>query len=73
MTPTEFEYIQRAMQELEKPMSLMARIKVQRTMSQILGRSADRLQEAFVDSVDQKLERNYQDLQNRKLVDLLSQ
>lgn len=55
MTPSEFEYIQRAMAELEKPMSLMTRIKVQRTMSQILGRSADRMEESFVDRVDQNL------------------
>ncbi len=49
MTPTEFQYIQRAMAELEKPLSLTERIKIQRTMSQILGRSADRLEESFVD------------------------
>jgi len=55
MTPAEFEYIQRAMKELEKPLTLMQRIKVQRTMSQILGRSADRMEEAFGDRVDQNL------------------
>jgi hypothetical protein len=55
MTPTEFEYIQRALKELEKPLSLMERIKVQRTMSQILGRSADRMEQSFADRVDQNL------------------
>lgn len=55
MTPSEFEYIQRAIKELEKPLSLMQRIKVQRTMAQILERSAARMEEAFVDQVDKKL------------------
>ncbi len=47
MTPHEFEYIQRAMAELEKPLELKDRIKIQRTMSQILDRSAERLEEVF--------------------------
>lgn len=55
MTPSEFEYIQRAIKELEKPLSLMQRIKVQRTMAQILERSAARMEESFVDKVDEKL------------------
>ncbi len=55
MTPTEFEYIQRALKELEKPLSLVQRIKIQRTMSQILTQSANRMEEAFVARVDQKL------------------
>jgi hypothetical protein len=49
MTLQEFEYIKRAMKTLEGPVSLMERIKIQRTMSQILGRSADKMEEAFVD------------------------
>lgn len=55
MTPTEFEYCQRAMLELEKPLSLMQRIKVQRTMSQILERSASRMEEAFTEQVEARL------------------
>lgn len=55
MTPTEFEYVQRALKELEKPLSLMQRIKIQRTMAQILDRSASRMEEAFVDQVERKL------------------
>jgi uncharacterized membrane protein YfbV (UPF0208 family) len=55
MTPTEFEYCQRAMLELAKPLSLMQRIKVQRTMAQILNRSAERMEETFVDQVERKL------------------
>ncbi len=55
MKPSEFEYIQRAIKELEKPLSLVQRIKIQRTMSQILAQSADRMEEAFVEQVDQRL------------------
>lgn len=55
MTPTEFEYIQKAITELEKPLSLMQRIKVQRTMAQILDRSASRMEESFVDRVESRL------------------
>ena len=55
MTPTEFEYVQRAIKELEKPLSLMQRIKVQRTMAQILERSALRMEQAFVDRVESRL------------------
>lgn len=55
MTPSEFEYIQRAIKELEKPLTLMARIKIQRTMAQILDRSAERMAESFINTVDQKL------------------
>ena len=55
MTPTEFEYCQRAMKELEKPLTLMQRIKVQRTMAQILNRSAERMEESFVDRVEARL------------------
>lgn len=73
MTPQEFEYIQRAVKTLESPVSLMERIKIERTMGQILSRSADRLEQQFADQVDAKLARNYQDLQNQKLVDLLAQ
>jgi hypothetical protein len=55
MTLEEFQYIQRAMKALEEPLSPMERIKVQRTMSQILGRSADKMEQDFVDRVDQNM------------------
>ncbi len=51
MTPQEFEYIQRAVQQLERPVELKDRIKIQRTMAQILSRSAEKLEEDLVDSV----------------------
>ena len=55
MTPQEFEYIQRAVRALEEPMSVPARIKIERTMSQILGRSADKLEQILVDKIEDRL------------------
>jgi len=55
MTPAEFDYIKRAITALEQPMSLPQRIKVERTMSQILGRSADKLEQNLVDKVEDRL------------------
>ena len=55
MTPIEFEYCQQAMKELEKPLTLMQRIKAQRTMAQILERSASRMEEAFANQVEDRL------------------
>ena len=55
MTPTEFQDIQRAVQQLEQPLDIKDRIKIQRTMSQILARSAEELekeqQKKLVDSL----------------------
>jgi len=51
MTPAEFRYIQRAIQELEKPMSIEDRIKVQKVMAQILERSTEKLEDRLVDSL----------------------
>ena len=55
MTPEEFKYIQRAVVALEETMSLPARIKVERTMAQILTKSADNLEQGLVDKVDKVL------------------
>ena len=51
MTQQEFQYIKRALNELEKPMPLKDRIKVQKVMAQILTRSAEKLEEELVDSL----------------------
>lgn len=52
MTPAEFQYIQRAVRELEQPLEIKDRIKIQKTMSQILARSADELEKVhLVDSL----------------------
>jgi hypothetical protein len=52
MTPQEFQYIQRAMTALEGPMGASERIKVQRTMAQILERSAQKQEEQLDILVD---------------------
>ena len=59
MTPDEFNYIRRAVVALEGSMSLMERIKVQRTMAQILTRSAEKMEEEFADQVDHRLAVNH--------------
>ncbi len=73
MTPQEFEYIQRAVKALEDPETTpMAQHKILKTMSQICGKTATDLELNLIGEVDAKITRNYQDLQNQKLVDILS-
>ena len=55
MTPEEFQYIKRAVEALESPMSLPARVKVERTMAQILTRSANNLEQVLVDKTEEVL------------------
>jgi len=72
MTPQEFEYIRRAVEALEDPdMTPMAQRKILRTMEQICGKNATDLELNLIGAVDAKIQRNYQDLQNQKLVDIL--
>ncbi len=74
MTPQEFEYIRRAVTALEDPETTpMAQRKILRTMEQICGKNATDLEMNLIGAVDAKISRNYQDLQNKKLVDILSQ
>ncbi len=73
MTPSEFEYIRRAVTALEDPqMTPMAQRKVLRTIEQICGKNATEIEQNLIGDVDAKIERKYQDLQNQKLVDILS-
>jgi hypothetical protein len=73
MTPQEFEYIRRAVTALEDPETTpMAQRKILRTIEQICGKSATDLELNLIGEVDAKISRNYQDLQNKKLVDILS-
>ena len=74
MTPQEFEYIKRAVEALEDPKTTpMAQRKILRTMEQICGKRATDLEQNLIGDVDAKISRNYQDLQNQKLVDILAQ
>ncbi len=73
MTPQEFDYIRRAVEALEDPeTSPMAQRKILRTMEQICGKNATDIELNLIGEVDAKITRNYQDLQNKKLVDILS-
>ncbi len=73
MTPQEFEYIRRAVTALEDPETTpMAQRKILRTMEQICGKNATDLEQNLIGDVDAVIERKYQDLQNQKLVDILS-
>lgn len=73
MTPSEFEYIKRAVEALETtPMTPMTERKVLRTIEQICGKNATDIEQQLTTAVDDKIARNYQDLQNQKLVDILS-
>lgn len=72
MTPQEFEYIRRAVEALENPeITPMAQRKILRTMEQICGKNATDLELNLIGAIDAKIQRNYQDLQNQKLVDIL--
>jgi hypothetical protein len=53
MTPAEFEYIKRAIEQLERPLPLGDRIKIERTVSQIFARSADKLEQDSIDNLDE--------------------
>jgi hypothetical protein len=55
MTRQEFEYIKRAMEALEGTLTLPSRIKITRTMSQILARDADIMEQELVDKVELRL------------------
>jgi len=74
MTPQEFEYIQRAVKALEDPeITEMTQHKILKTMEQICGKNATDIELNLIGAVDARITRNYQDLQNKKLVDILSQ
>ena len=56
MTPSEFEYIRRAVEALESPETTpMAQRKILRTMEQICGKSAIEIEYKLVDSLEESL------------------
>lgn len=74
MTQQELEYIERALAALKSgEYSPMAQHKILKTVSEICGKNATLLENTLIDFVDDALYRNYQDKQNLKLVDILSQ
>jgi len=74
MTPQEFEYIRRAVEALENmQMTPMTERKVLRTIEQICGKNATDIEQNLIGAVDARITRNYQDLRNQKLVDILKE
>jgi hypothetical protein len=56
MTPSEFEYIRRAVEALESPETTpWAQQKILRTMSQICGKNATLIEQKLVDSLEESL------------------
>ena len=67
---TNLEYLRTALEVLESGESTeINTIKILRIMASICTQNAERMQREFESRVDAKLARNYQDLQNQKLVD----
>lgn len=74
ITETERRWVDEALRKLyEGEISPMMSAKIMRTVGQIFEQGARRIETQLVDTVDTKLARNYQDLQNQKLVDILGQ
>ena len=55
MTLEEFQYVKRAIEALEQGTTEAAEIKILRTVSQITGAAAQRLEQKLVDKVDELL------------------
>ena len=55
MTDLEFEYLERAMEALKGDCTEMTRVKILRTMSQITGTAAQKIEQDFVNRVEEAL------------------
>jgi len=55
MTLEEFQYLKRAVETLEQGVTETAEIKILRTVSQITGAAAQKLEQKLVDKVDELL------------------
>jgi hypothetical protein len=72
ITETERRWVEEALRKLyEGEVSPMMSAKIMRTVGQIFEQGAKRIETQLIDTVDSKLARNYQDLQNHRLVDIL--
>ena len=69
---TNLNYLKTAVELLEEGgQTEMTTLKILRVIAHICEANAQRIEDDLADRVDAKLERNYQDLQNQKLVDIL--
>ncbi len=74
MTPQEFEYIRRAMAVLEDPETTpMAQHKILRTVGQIFEMNAQRIEDRMIDRFDTLMQRQYQDAQNDRLLNMIKE
>ena len=55
MTPQEFRYIKRAVEALEQGTTDVTQIKILKTISQVAGLSAQRLETRLVDRIEERL------------------
>jgi len=70
---TNLNYLRTALEVLESGETTeITNIKILRVMASICTQNAERMQQEFEQRVDDNLARNYQDIQNQKLVDILS-
>jgi len=70
---TNLNYLKTAVELLEEGgQTEMTTLKILRVMAHICDANAQRIEDELEDRVDAKLARNYQDLQNSRLVDILS-
>ena len=69
---TNLNYLRTALEVLETGESTeMNTIKILKIMASICTQNAERLQQEFEERVDSNMARNYQDVQNDRLVDIL--
>jgi hypothetical protein len=69
---TNLNYLRTALEVLESGESTeMNTIKILKIMASICTQNAERMQQEFEQRVDDNLARNYQDIQNDRLVDIL--
>jgi hypothetical protein len=70
---TNLNYLRTALEVLESGETTeITNIKILRVMASICTQNAERMQQEFEQRVDDNLARDYQDIQNQKLVDILS-
>lgn len=68
---TNLNYLKTAVEALEAGQTEMTEAKILGTIKFICEQNIQRIELALIDRVDDKLERNYQDQQNQRLVDIL--
>ncbi len=72
MTPQEFDYIRRAMAVLEDPETTpWAQHKILKTVGQIFDMNAQRIEDRMIDRFDTLMQRQYQDAQNDRLMNII--